>query len=63
MPFVYYSRRMSNKKDTARVSAGLAPEGNKLQIVYAQGEYQKGFQRVLATYSDSKIEISRMEEI
>jgi hypothetical protein len=41
-------------KDAARVSAGLAPEGNKLQIVYAQGASQKDFQRVLATYSDAE---------
>ena len=43
-----------SKKDAARVSAGLAPEGNKLQIVYAQGASQKDFQRVLSTYSDAE---------
>jgi len=43
-----------SKKDAARVSAGLAPEGNKLQIVYAQGASQEDFQRVISTYSDAE---------
>lgn len=43
-----------SKKDEARINAGLAPEGNKLQIVYAQARSQKDFQTVLATYSDAE---------
>jgi len=43
-----------SKKDAARINAGLAPEGNKLQIVYAQGSSNKDFLRVLSTYSDAE---------
>jgi hypothetical protein len=43
------------EKDAARVKAGLPPEGNKLQIVYAQGRSQKNFERVLNTYSDAEV--------
>ncbi len=43
-----------SEKDEARIKYGLAPEGNELQIVYAQARSQKDFQRVLATYSDAE---------
>ena len=42
-----------HKKDEARVKYGLAPEGNKLMIVYAQARSKKNFERVLATYKDA----------
>ena len=43
-----------HKKDEARVKYGLAPEGNKLMIVYAQARSKKDFERVLSTYKDAK---------
>ena len=42
-----------SSKDAARVSAGLAPKGNKLQITYAQAKNEKDFQRVTGSYSDA----------
>jgi hypothetical protein len=41
-------------KDKNRTKAGLAPEGNKLQVIYAQARRVEDFQRVLGTYSDAK---------
>ena len=43
-----------HKKDEARVKYGLAPEGNKLMIVYAQARSKKDFERVLSTYKDAE---------
>ena len=40
-------------KDESRLNSNLAPEGNKLMIVYAQASSKKGFERVLATYNDA----------
>jgi len=42
-----------HKKDEARTKYGLAPEGNKLMIVYAQARSKKDFERVLSTYKDA----------
>jgi hypothetical protein len=46
---------IESSKDTARVSSGLAPKGNKLQITYAPAKKEMDFQRVLASYSDAVI--------
>ena len=45
---------VANKKDAKREKMGLAPSGNKLMIIYAQGKGPKDFQRVLTSYSDAK---------
>ena len=42
-----------HKKDEARIKYGLAPEGNKLMIVYAQARSKKDFERVLGSYKDA----------
>lgn len=63
-PTCTYVWGTDSKKDAYRVKAGLAPEGNKLQIIYAQASSAKDFQRVLATYSDAeKIEGVGLEAI
>ena len=31
----------------------MAPDGNKLQVIYAQAKSKKDFQRVLASYKDA----------
>ena len=54
-PACTYIWGAENKKDEARLKAGLAPNGNKLQIVYAQARSKKDFERVLATYKDAEI--------
>jgi len=43
-----------HKKDEARLKAGVAPKGNKLQIVYAQARSKKDFERVLSSYKDAE---------
>jgi len=43
-----------SSKDEKRLKYGLAPSGNKLQIIYAQAKSPKDFQRVTATYSDAE---------
>ena len=44
-----------SSKDAKRISLGLTPKGNKLQIVYAQAGSQKHFQRVITSYSDAVV--------
>jgi len=45
----------SEKKDLKRTKNGLAPDGNKLMIIYAKATKLADFERVLATYRDAKI--------
>jgi hypothetical protein len=52
-PTCTYIWGAAHKKDEARLKYGLAPEGNKLMIVYAQARSKKDFERVLATYKDA----------
>lgn len=52
-PTCTYIWGAENKKDEARLKAGLAPKGNKLQIVYARASAKKDFQRVLSSYKDA----------
>ena len=52
-PTCTYIWGAAHKKDEARLKHGLAPEGNKLMIVYAQAGSKKSFERVLATYKDA----------
>ena len=53
-PTCTYIWGAEHKKDAARLNAGVAPKGNKLQIVYAQARSKKDFDRVLGTYKDTK---------
>ena len=53
-PTCTYIWGAADKKDEARLKAGLAPKGNKLQVVYAQARSKKDFERVLATYKDAE---------
>ena len=53
-PTCIYIWGAAHKKDETRLNSGLVPEGNKLQIVYAQARSNKDFQRVLTTYSDAE---------
>jgi hypothetical protein len=43
-----------SEKDAARINAGLAPAGSKLQIVYAQAASINNFDRVLSAYTDAE---------
>ncbi|MEY8117811.1 hypothetical protein AB9F26_06000 [Falsihalocynthiibacter sp. BN13B15] len=43
-----------HKKDEVRINAGLAPEGKKLMIIFAQGASAKNFDQVTAVYSDAE---------
>ena len=43
-----------SEKDVARINAGLAPAGSKLQIVYAQAASINNFERVLSSYTDAE---------
>lgn len=43
-----------SNKDSARIKAGVAPAGDKLQLIYAQGTSGKDFERVVASYSDAQ---------
>ncbi len=42
-----------SKKDATRKQYGLAPEGNKLMVIYAQAKSQTDFERVLKVYKDA----------
>lgn len=53
-PTCTYIWGAEHKKDEARIKYGLAPEGNKLMIVYAQARSKKDFERVLGTYKDAE---------
>ena len=53
-PTCTYIWGAEHKKDEARLKAGVAPKGNKLQIVYAQARSKKDFERVLGTYKDAE---------
>ena len=53
-PTCTYIWGAAHKKDESRLKYGLAPEGNKLQVIYAQAGSAKDFQRVLATYKDAE---------
>ncbi len=44
----------SEKKDATRAKHALAPEGNKLMIIYAKATKPEDFERVLSTYKDAK---------
>jgi hypothetical protein len=54
-PTCTYIWGAEHKKDAARLKAGVAPKGNKLQIVYAQAGSKKDFERVLSSYKDAQI--------
>lgn len=43
---------VDSKKDATRQSMGLAPNGNKLMVIYAQANRREDFQRVISSYSD-----------
>lgn len=51
-PTCTYVWGAESERDVTRLKYGLAPEGNKLQVIYAQANNKKDFQRVLSTYSD-----------
>ncbi len=53
-PTCTYVWGVTQAKDKTRLKYGLAPDGNKLQIVYAQAKSQKDFQRVLSQYKDAE---------
>lgn len=53
-PTCTYIWGAEHKKDAARLKAGVAPKGNKLQIVYAQAGSKKDFERVLSSYKDAE---------
>ena len=53
-PTCTYVWGAEHKKDAARLKAGLAPNGSKLQIVYAKASSKKNFQRVLSSYKDAE---------
>lgn len=53
-PTCTYIWGTESSKDAARIGAGLAPDGNKLQIVYAQANSQHDFQRVLTSFTDAE---------
>ena len=42
-----------SKKDATKIKYGLAPEGKKLMVIYAQARSSKDFERVLKTYKDA----------
>lgn len=48
------STKKSEKRDAKRAEHGLAPDGNKMMIVYAKATKPAYFERVLATYKDAK---------
>ncbi len=52
-PACTYVWGAESKKDAARKKYGLAPDGNKLQVIYARAKSPEDFQRVLASYSDA----------
>jgi hypothetical protein len=43
-----------SKKDATRISMGLAPNGNQLKIIYAQGRSARDFERSISVYSDAE---------
>jgi hypothetical protein len=53
-PTCTYVWGVESDKDAARAKYGLAPDGNKLMIIYAQARSASDFQRVLGTYSDAE---------
>jgi len=53
-PTCTYVWGTESDKDAARAKYGLAPDGNKLQIIYAQARSASDFQRVLSSYSDAE---------
>ena len=53
-PTCTYIWGVASKKDASRTKHGLAPEGSKLMIVYAQARSAGDFDRVTATYSDAE---------
>lgn len=53
-PTCTYVWGAEHKKDAARLKAGVAPKGSKLQIVYAQANSKKDFERVLSSYKDAE---------
>lgn len=53
-PTCTYVWGAEDKKDAARLKAGVAPKGSKLQIVYAQANSKKNFERVLSSYKDAE---------
>lgn len=53
-PTCTYIWGAEHKKDEARLKAGVAPKGNKLQIVYARARSKKDFERVLSSYKDAE---------
>ena len=53
-PTCTYIWGAEHKKDAARLKAGVAPKGNKLQIIYAQAGSKKDFERVLSSYKDAE---------
>ena len=58
-PACTYVWGVESKKDASRKKYGLAPDGNKLQVIYARAKSPEDFQRALASYSDAK----RVEDI
>lgn len=53
-PTCTYVWGAESDKDAVRAKYGLAPEGSKLMIIYAQAVSPEDFQRVLTTYSDAE---------
>ena len=53
-PTCTYVWGVKSKRDVTRAKHGLAPEGNKLMLIYAQASGSKDFERVIAIYPDAK---------
>ena len=45
---------LADKKDKARIAAGVAPSGSRLMVVFADLKNEKEFERILATYKDGE---------
>ena len=43
-----------SSKDEQRLKYGMAPSGNKLQVIYAQAKSPNDFERATAAYSDAE---------
>ena len=52
-PTCTYIWGVKSNKDATRLKYGLEPEGNKLQVIYAQGRDQKDFKNAIRSYSDA----------
>jgi hypothetical protein len=53
-PTCTYIWGKESKKDASRLKHGLAPKGDKLQLIYAQASSEKDFQHVAASYKDAE---------